>query len=67
MRRAGVDTSRDKVFPDLDFALPVPAHDPGDPFQVVVGVMDYNGGNDDRARAAELHAAYVEKMTTFVC
>lgn len=66
MRRSGVDTSGDRVFPDLAFGLPVPPFDQGDPLMVGVGVMDYNGGNDDRASAAALHEAYVQKMTTFV-
>ena len=30
----------DELFPDLAFALPVPADDPGDSFQVGVGVID---------------------------
>jgi polysaccharide pyruvyl transferase WcaK-like protein len=66
MRQRGIDTSRDQVFPDLAFALPTPPYDPGDPRLVAVGVMDYYGGNDDRARAGELNSAYVEKMTCFV-
>lgn len=65
MRRMGVDTSVDRIYPDLAFALPTP--DPGPPTGVVgVGVMAYYGGNDDRARAGELHERYVAALTGFV-
>ncbi|MER5888824.1 polysaccharide pyruvyl transferase family protein [Streptomyces sp. NPDC001941] len=68
MRRMGVDTSRDEVYPDLAFALPVPAAPgPGDaPGTVCVGVMDFHGSNDDRARADEIHRRYLEGTTRFV-
>ncbi len=66
MRQCGIDTSGDRVYPDLAFSLPVPPFDAGDPLLVGVGVMDYNGGNNDRGRAAELHSAYLDKMTVFV-
>lgn len=65
MQRRGIDTSGDRVYPDLAFGMPAPRYDPGDPQTVGVGVMDYSGGNDDRRRAAEIHAAYVENMTRF--
>jgi polysaccharide pyruvyl transferase WcaK-like protein len=65
MRSRGVDTSMDRVFPDLVFAVPTPPYEPGDPRLVGVGVMDYHGSNDDRARAGEIHSAYVEKITAF--
>jgi polysaccharide pyruvyl transferase WcaK-like protein len=66
MRQRGIDTSADHVFPDLVFGVPTPPYEPGDPQLVGVGVMEYQGGNDDRARAGEIHAAYVSKMTKFV-
>ena len=66
MRRAGIDVSRDHVYPDLAFALPVPPVGPGDPLVIGMGVMAYHGTNDDRERADEIHAAYVEKMKRFV-
>jgi polysaccharide pyruvyl transferase WcaK-like protein len=66
MQRRGIDTSKDRVFPDLAFGVPTPPYEPGDMKIVGVGVMDYHGGNDDRPRAAEIHSSYVEKMTTFV-
>jgi polysaccharide pyruvyl transferase WcaK-like protein len=65
MRQRGIDTSRDHVFPDLVFGVPTPPYDPGDPEIVGVGVMAYYGGNDDRGRADEIHAAYIEKMKAF--
>jgi polysaccharide pyruvyl transferase WcaK-like protein len=66
MRRAGIDVTHDRVYPDLAFALPVPAVGPGDPLTVGVGVMDYHGTNDDRAQADEIHASYLEQMKRFV-
>lgn len=61
----GVDTSADHVFPDLVFGMPTPG--PMRPTRTVaVGVMDYHGGNDDRAHADRLHADYVEAMKRLV-
>ena len=66
MRQQGLDTTADHVYPDVAFGLPVPSSDPGDAGTVGIGVMDYHGTNDDdRGRADELHAAYVEKMKVF--
>ncbi|PSJ25729.1 hypothetical protein B7P34_26695 [Streptosporangium nondiastaticum] len=64
MRAMGVDTARDEVYPDLAFALPAPP--PGPAGRVCVGVMDFHGGNDDRARADEIHRRYLEGTTRFV-
>lgn len=68
MRAMGVDTARDEVHPDLAFALPTPSPSapsgPGGP--VCVGVMDFHGGNDDRARAEEIHRRYLDGTTRFV-
>ncbi|WP_030609214.1 polysaccharide pyruvyl transferase family protein [Streptomyces sclerotialus] len=65
MREMGVDTARDEVCPDLAFALPTPSA--GTPSGTVcVGVMDFHGGNDDRARAAEIHRRYLDGTTRFV-
>ena len=66
MRRMGLDTSGDAVYPDLAFALPTPRGVPVVAGTVGVGVMDYHGGNDDRQQADQLHASYVEKMKSFV-
>ncbi|MFI9362747.1 polysaccharide pyruvyl transferase family protein [Kitasatospora sp. NPDC053057] len=62
----GVDTARDEVYPDLAFALPTPAAPDPSPGRVCVGVMDFHGGNDDRARAREIHRRYVDGTTCFV-
>lgn len=69
MRAMGVDTARDEVHPDLAFALPAPppSTSPGPPAGTVcVGVMDFHGGNDDRARAEEIHRRYLDGTTRFV-
>ncbi|NEB80891.1 hypothetical protein G3I40_37640 [Streptomyces sp. SID14478] len=68
MRDMGVDTRRDKVYPDLAFALPTPPRNaaPGAQGPVCVGVMDFHGGNDDRARAEEIHRRYLDGTTRFV-
>ena len=66
MQRRGIDTAKGRVYPDLVFGVPTPPYEPGDISVVGVGVMAYYGSNDDREHAADIHAAYVEKMTTFV-
>lgn len=66
MARRGVDTGRDPVFPDLVFSLPVPAHNPGDPGTVGIGLMDYSGAPEDRGRGAAIRTAYVERMREVV-
>ncbi|MFB6889997.1 polysaccharide pyruvyl transferase family protein [Kitasatospora sp. NPDC056327] len=68
MRAMGVDTRRDEVYPDLAFSLPAPAAQApgGPPGTVCVGVMAFHGGNDDRARAAEIHRRYLAGTTGFV-
>ncbi|MEU1228453.1 polysaccharide pyruvyl transferase family protein [Streptomyces sp. NPDC005828] len=67
MRAMGVDTARDEVHPDLAFALPTPPGGPsGSPGPVCVGVMAFHGGNDDRARAEEIHRRYLDGTTRFV-
>ncbi|MER5713855.1 polysaccharide pyruvyl transferase family protein [Streptomyces sp. NPDC002132] len=68
IRAMGVDTARDEVCPDLAFALPTPQAKAlsGPPGTVCVGVMDFHGGNDDRARAGEIHRRYLDGTTRFV-
>ncbi|MGW2939808.1 polysaccharide pyruvyl transferase family protein, partial [Streptomyces sp. NPDC001156] len=68
MRAMGVDTARDEVYPDLAFALPtLRASTPsGPPGLVCVGVMAFHGGNDDRARAEEIHRRYLDGTIRFV-
>lgn len=65
MAAMGVDVSRDEVYPDLAFALPVPDAAPlaG---TVGVGVMAYHGGNDDRAHGEQIYSTYVAALTDFV-
>ncbi|HEY3958090.1 MAG TPA: polysaccharide pyruvyl transferase family protein [Streptosporangiaceae bacterium] len=64
-RRQGLDTSADPVYPDLVFGLPAPPSGPADPQTVGIGVMTYYGSNDDRRRAGQIHAAYMEQMKCF--
>jgi polysaccharide pyruvyl transferase WcaK-like protein len=66
MRRMGVDTSGDDVYPDLAFALPTPPDVSVATRTVGVGVMAFYGGNNDRQRADEIYASYVEKTKRFV-
>lgn len=68
MRAMGVDTARDEVYPDLAFSLPTPsASAPSGPAgPVCVGVMDFHGGNDDRARAEEIYRRYLDGTIRFV-
>ncbi|MFH8468183.1 polysaccharide pyruvyl transferase family protein [Streptomyces sp. NPDC017991] len=72
LRDMGVDTAHDEVYPDLAFALPTPPANAsseqaaGSPGPVCVGVMDFHGGNDDRARAEEIHRRYLDGTTRFV-
>ncbi len=66
MQQRGLDISRDAVYPDLVFGLPAPARGTDDARTVGVGVMAYYGGNDDRRQAPNIHARYVETMTSFV-
>lgn len=66
MTERGIDTSNDRVYPDLAFGLPIPPSDEGDERTVAVGVMAFYGGNDDRGRAEELHAAYAAQLKRFV-
>lgn len=67
--RAAMRPGRDEaghVYPDLAFALPALVDDPGDPLVVGVGVMNFHGTGDDRARADEIYESYVEKLTCFI-
>ncbi|MFI1414038.1 polysaccharide pyruvyl transferase family protein [Streptomyces sp. NPDC020707] len=68
LRDMGVDTAHDEVYPDLAFALPTPrASAPqGSSGTVCVGVMDFHGGNDDRAEAEDIHRRYLDGTTRFV-
>ncbi len=66
MRKMGIDTSADDIYPDLVFALPAPPPVLAARNTVGVGVMAFHGGNDDRRLAGEIHTSYVEAMKRFV-
>ncbi|MEV5962701.1 polysaccharide pyruvyl transferase family protein [Kribbella sp. NPDC051952] len=69
MRTMGLDVSRDKVYPDLAFALPAPEPraepHPSDERTIALGVMDYHGASADRAQAEEISAEYTAKIVEF--
>lgn len=58
MARLGVDTRRDEVYPDLAFGLPTPVRRSSPGRVVGLGVMNFRGGEDDRAESGRLHAQY---------
>jgi polysaccharide pyruvyl transferase WcaK-like protein len=69
MERVGVDTSRDSMYPDLAFKLPVPQSapaDPSHPLTVGVGVMNYRGWYAFDERGQGVFEGYVAKMAMFV-
>jgi polysaccharide pyruvyl transferase WcaK-like protein len=66
MHQRGIDTSRDHVYSDLAFGIPPLPCGPGDLRVVGVGAMGYRGSNDDRSRAAAIHASYIATMKSFV-
>ncbi|MEU2894781.1 polysaccharide pyruvyl transferase family protein [Streptomyces sp. NPDC001273] len=59
---------RDEAHAEVTSSLPTPrrssAQRPRGP--VCVGVMDFHGSNDDRARAEEIHRRYLDGTTRFV-
>jgi polysaccharide pyruvyl transferase WcaK-like protein len=65
MRQQGLDTTADRVYPDVAFGLTVPPTGPGDEQTVGIGLMDYRGNEDERGRGDEIRASYVEKMKSF--
>jgi polysaccharide pyruvyl transferase WcaK-like protein len=67
MERIGFDTHNDPIYPDIAFALPVPAaacrpESEDRPLTIGVGVMAYHGWRNDRARGAKTYAGYLEKI-----
>jgi polysaccharide pyruvyl transferase WcaK-like protein len=66
MQAMGVNAMKDPVYPDVAFCLPTPPDGTGPRGAIGVGVMQYSGGNDDRAQASDIHLAYVDKMKQFV-
>ena len=65
MKRMGIDTSGDVVYPDVVFSLPTPPTGHANDKTVGIGVMDYSGRNVDRRQADEIRSSYIEKLTNF--
>lgn len=66
MGKRGLDVSNDHVYPDLAFALHPTEASEVDPNLVAVGVMAYQGTNDERKQADDIYARYVAGMKRFV-
>lgn len=69
MDSLGFDTSRDQMYPDLAFKLPVPSSnepDPAKPLTVGVGLMNYRGWYGFEKRGEKIFQSYVGKMARFV-
>jgi len=66
VRRMGVDTSGDEIYPDLAFGLPTPPVDAAPTGAVGIGVMAYRGRNGDRGQADQIHATYLAALKSFV-
>lgn len=69
MESVGFDTSRDAMYPNLAFKLPVPQSADAEPSRqltVGVGVMDYRGWYGFDGRGQEIFDSYVAKMAMFV-
>ncbi|MBS0231896.1 MAG: polysaccharide pyruvyl transferase family protein [Proteobacteria bacterium] len=68
----GVDTSKDDVYPDLVFALPViheagaAQHDSARTGIIGVGVMSYFGWISNDKRGHQIYSDYLEKISQFV-
>jgi polysaccharide pyruvyl transferase WcaK-like protein len=67
MTSIGFDTSGDRVYPDLAFALPAPKAAPvaNGRLTVGLGVMAYYGWRNDPAAGAATHTRYVQTISTF--
>jgi polysaccharide pyruvyl transferase WcaK-like protein len=66
MRDMGLDVAGDVVYPDVVFSLRTDQYENDDTVVVGVGIMDYSGANEDRARGDEIRSDYIAKMTSFV-
>lgn len=67
----GIDTQRDKVYPDLAFKLPVPRLPASstlmsDPITIGVGLIDYNGWHGQAQPDDSIYETYLARMTRFV-
>jgi polysaccharide pyruvyl transferase WcaK-like protein len=68
MHRRGLDAG-DPIFPDLAFSLPLPVDHrdgTGDWSTIGVGIMAYQGSDDERDRAPEIYAWYVGRIKELV-
>ena len=65
MAQQGLDTSKDRVYTDLAFGLPVPSSGPGAERTVGIGLMAYYGNDVFHGQPDEIRASYVEKMKSF--
>lgn len=66
MLQRGLDTTHDRVYPDLVFGMHVPALRESDAQTVGLGLMAYYGSNDDRQYADVIHDVYLDKMKLFL-
>ena len=66
MVRAGLSRADTTVYPDVAFGLAAPPGASAPTGVVAVGVLDYHGGNDDRSRAEDVHAAYLDELERLV-
>jgi polysaccharide pyruvyl transferase WcaK-like protein len=69
MDSVGFDTSRDSLYPDLAFKLPLPQPPEAGtstPLTVGVGVMNYRGWYGYKERGQAIFDSYVSKMATFI-
>ncbi len=70
LKNLGVDTSRDHVYPDLAFSLPIRApsiRKPAwPPTAVGLGVIGYYGWRHDHASGELVYQTYVRKLTRFM-
>ncbi|MBK1784132.1 polysaccharide pyruvyl transferase family protein [Prauserella cavernicola] len=66
LRKMGVDTAGDDIYPDLVFAHPEPESSAGTGTPVVgLGLMDFSGSNDERRHADAIRDTYVAAMKDF--
>jgi polysaccharide pyruvyl transferase WcaK-like protein len=66
MGTSGEGGERGLIYPDLAFGIAPITDEPGDPRTIGIGVMDFEGSNDDRQRADRIRESYLEQMKAFV-
>ncbi len=57
---------RGLIYPDLAFGITPITDQPGDPQTIGIGVMDFEGSNDDRQRAGRIRESYLAQLKAFV-